>query len=40
MRTEEAPQWLVDAILNAKIPEDLKRYDHELASHADADRQA
>lgn len=29
-RTEEAPQDVVDAILNAEIPEDAKQFDHEV----------
>jgi prevent-host-death family protein len=29
-RTEEAPQDVVDAILNAEIPEDAKKFDHEV----------
>jgi prevent-host-death family protein len=29
-RTEEAPQDIVDAILNAEIPEDAKQFDHEV----------
>jgi prevent-host-death family protein len=29
-RTEEAPQNIVDAILNAEIPEDAKQFDHEV----------
>jgi prevent-host-death family protein len=31
-RTEEAPQDVVDAILNAEIPEDAKQFDHESPS--------
>jgi hypothetical protein len=30
MRTEDAPQDVVDAILNAAIPEDTKQFDHEV----------
>jgi prevent-host-death family protein len=29
-RNEEAPQDVVDAILNAEIPEDAKQFDHEV----------
>jgi hypothetical protein len=29
-RTEDAPQDVVDAILNAEIPEDAKQFDHEV----------
>lgn len=29
-RTEDAPQEIVDAILNAEIPEDAKQFDHEV----------
>ncbi len=29
-RTEEAPQDVVDAILNADIPEDAQQFDHEV----------
>ena len=30
MRTEDAPQDIVDAILNAEIPEDARQFDHEV----------
>jgi prevent-host-death family protein len=29
-RTEDAPKDIVDAILNAEIPEDAKQFDHEV----------